>query len=120
MKHVVLMVTLFVSLDVQVVVVVRICVETSVYVPVAMNCWVNPFAFDEFVGVTAIDTRVAGVTVNVVLPEIAPLVAVMVEVPTPGVDARPFEPAALLMVTVVVSLEVHVAAVVRFCVDASV
>ena len=50
-------------------------------------------------GVTSIDTRVASVTVKVVLPVTArQLVADTVVVPTPAVVARPFEPAALLTV----------------------
>jgi hypothetical protein len=41
-------------------------------VPVAVNCWVVPFAIDGPVGVTAIDTNVAAVTVSVVDPVLPP------------------------------------------------
>jgi hypothetical protein len=41
------------------------CVVLSENVPVAMNCWVVPRAMLGFTGVTAIDTRSAGVTVSV-------------------------------------------------------
>ena len=44
------------------------------------------------------DTSVAAVTLNVVLPEIAPDVAVIVVTPTAAEVANPLEPAALLMV----------------------
>jgi hypothetical protein len=61
--------------ELHVAVLVRFCVLASVYVPVAVNCWVLPLAIDGFAGVTAIDTSVAAVTVNVVLPETVPEVA---------------------------------------------
>ena len=57
----------------------------SEYVPVAVNCWVAPFAMAGFAGATAIDTRVAVPTVNVVLPVTPVVVAVISDVlkPTP-------------------------------------
>jgi hypothetical protein len=42
---------------------------------VAVNCCVLPLAIDGLAGVTAIDTSVAAVTVNIVLPETLPEVA---------------------------------------------
>jgi hypothetical protein len=42
-----------------------------------------------FAGVTAIETRVAAVTVKLVEPDTAPSVAVMVLVPTLELEARP-------------------------------
>ena len=42
-------------------------------------------------GVTSIDTKVAAVTVNVVLPVTVSLVADMLVLPTPAVVARPFK-----------------------------
>src|SRR5205809_479805 len=48
--------------------VVMFWVELSEYVPVAVNCFVNPSAMLGFVGVTEIDTRFALVTVNAVFP----------------------------------------------------
>ena len=64
------------------------------------------------VGVTAMETSVAAVTVRVVEPETAPEVAEIREVPMTRVEAKP--PAA--MVAVVGVPEVQVAVLVRFCV----
>jgi hypothetical protein len=61
------------------------------------------------------DTSVAAVTVSVVLPEIAPLVALMVVLPAFSADARP----AALIVAVVVVDEAQVTLAVRFCVELS-
>jgi len=80
-----------------------------------VNCCVFPAATDGFTGVTAIDTNVALVTVSVVLPEMAPLVAEMVVLPAFSADAKP----ALLIVAVVVLDDAHVALAVRFCVELS-
>ena len=60
---------------------VRFCVELSVYVPVAVNCWVVLSAMLGLDGVMAIDTSVAAVTVKFVEPEIVPRVAVIVAGP---------------------------------------
>ena len=70
-------------------------------------------------GDTAIETRVAAVTVNVVLPTTASLVAETIVPPTPAPVARPFEPAALLTVAAAVLEDVHVTCVVRSCVELS-
>ena len=70
-------------------------------------------------GDTSIDTRVASVTVNVVLPVTPSLVADTVVLPTPAVVARPFEPAALLTVATAPSEEAQVTCVVRSCVELS-
>ena len=75
--------------DVHVTVVVMSCVLLSLNVPVAVNCFVVPTAMLEFAGVTAIETRVAEVTVSVAVPLIPPDVAVMVEVPGPVLLANP-------------------------------
>jgi hypothetical protein len=61
------------------------------------------------------DTSVAAVTVSVVLPEMAPLVALMVVLPAFRADARP----AALIVAVVVVDEAQVTLAVRFCVELS-
>ena len=61
-------------------------------------------------GVTAIDTNVAAVTVNVVLPETLPRVAVMTDEPIPTPVARPL---ATTVATEVVP-EVQVTVVVMF------
>ncbi len=55
----------------------------------AVNCSVAPLEIIGFVGVTAIDVSVTSVTVNVVLPETVPKVAVMVVVPAPMDVASP-------------------------------
>src|SRR5690242_12738394 len=75
--------------DVHVTVVVMSCVLLSLKVPMAVNCFVVPTAMLEFAGVTAIETRVAEVTVRVAVPLIPPDVAVMVEVPGPVLLANP-------------------------------
>ena len=46
-------------------------------VPVAVNCWVRPLAIAGLAGVTAIDCRVAAVTVRTVEPVTPESVAVM-------------------------------------------
>jgi len=77
--------------DVHVTVVVMSCVLLSLNVPVAVNCFVVPTAMLEFAGVTAIETRVAEVTVSVAVPLIPAEVAVMVAVPGPVLLANPVE-----------------------------
>lgn len=91
----------------------------SVYVPVAVNCCVRPFAMVGDAGVTAMEFSTAPVTVRVVLPLTVPSVAVMVDVPWPGVLANPMEPAALLMETKAGTEEFQTTVVVRFWVDPS-
>src|SRR5271169_6659774 len=51
---------------------VRSCVVPSLYVPVAANCWLVPFAIVAPVGVTDSEVSTAGVTVNVAEPLIVP------------------------------------------------
>jgi hypothetical protein len=81
-------------------------------VPVAVNCCVDPLVIVGFAGLTAIDCRVAAVTVRRVEPLIAPDVAVMVLVPAAAAVANP--PA--VMVAVAVVPEAQVTEAVRFCV----
>lgn len=57
-------------LEVQVTVLVRFCVDPSEYVPVAVNCVFVPSAMLGFVGLSAKDTSVAGVTVKLLCPVI--------------------------------------------------
>src|SRR3989339_579592 len=107
---------------VQVTDVVRSAVVASEYVPVAINCCVVPLAILGLTGVTAMDDSVAAVTVNVVLPEISPDVAVIVMgPPTVNAVASPLEPAALLMDATGegFGVVVQVTDVVRSCVVAS-
>jgi hypothetical protein len=91
---------------------VRFWVLLSLYVPVAVNCCVAPVAIDGLPGVTAIDCKVAAVTVSTVDPLTAPSVALIVLVPTPAPVAKP---AAVIVATEVVA-EAHVNWAVRFCV----
>ena len=61
-------------------------------------------AMDGFAGVTAMDCRVAAVTVSTVEPEIAPEVALMLLVPVPTAVASP--PAVIVAVVVVADVQV--------------
>ena len=70
-------------------VVVRFCEVPSVKVPVAVNCCVVPAGIEGIAGVTAMETRVAGVTVRLVDPTIDPEVAVTLVVPTATLVATP-------------------------------
>jgi hypothetical protein len=108
----VLIVAVAVVPELQVTVDVRFCVEPSLNVPVAVNCWVAPLVIEGFAGVTAIDCSVAAVTVSTVEPLMDDDFAVIVEVPTPAPLARP----AALIVAVAVVPELHVTVLVRFCV----
>ncbi len=114
-KPAALIVAVVVLDDVHVTLAVMFCVELSLYVPVAVNCCVLPAVTVGFAGVTAIDTSVAAVTVSVVLPEIAPLVALMVVPPAFSADAKP----VALIVAVVVLDDAHVTLAVMFCVELS-
>ena len=72
-------------------------------------------------GVTEIEIRTAVVTLSVVelLIPVAGSVAVIEVDPTATLVASPLLPRALLTVAVVVVDELHVAEVVRFCVELS-
>lgn len=67
--------------ELQVTEAVKSCVVLSENVPVAVNCCVVPLATEGLVGVTAMDTSVAGVTVIVVDPDVLPDEAVIVAWP---------------------------------------
>jgi hypothetical protein len=65
-------------------------VVPSEYVPVAVNCRVNPTCTVGLAGVTVMEERIAAAaTVRVAFPEIVPEVAVMVAVPAEMAIARP-------------------------------
>jgi hypothetical protein len=64
--------------ELHVTVAVMSCVVWSVYVPAAMKVSVAPVAITGFVGITASESSVAGVTVRVVEPETLPAVAMIV------------------------------------------
>jgi hypothetical protein len=93
-------------------------------VPVAVNCWLVPTALLGFVGVTAMDTSVDGVTLRLIHPDTSPIVTLMVASPAclpyivicPGAfNAAAVMPAELI-VAMVVSVESHAAEVVKSCV----
>ena len=79
-------------------------------VPVAVNCLVVPLAIDGFVGVTEIEVKVAAVTGKVVVPEILPDVADIVDEPVLTAAARP----VLSIKATPVFEEVHVPCAVKF------
>jgi hypothetical protein len=56
---------------------------------VAVNAIVRPMGIEGSAGVTAMETSVAGVTVSLVFPEMAPTVAVISDMPGATVVARP-------------------------------
>lgn len=111
-----LMAAIVVADDFHVTDVVRFCVEPSVYVPVAVNCLVVPSAMLGLVGVIAMETSVAGVTVSVAVPETLPDVAVIVVEPAATDVTFPLEPAALLMAATAAVDDFHITVVVRSCV----
>jgi hypothetical protein len=55
----------------------------------AVSCWLTPRGMLGATGVTAMEDKVAAVTVRVVLTEMPPWVAVMVAAPTVTAAARP-------------------------------
>ena len=81
-----------------------------------MNCLLVPFAILGLVGVIAMDSRVAGVTVRVIDPERLFKVAVIVVDPAAADVASPCEPTVLLIVAAPVFEELHVTKAVRSCV----
>ena len=117
---VLLIVAMAVELELHVTVFVKFCVVLLEYVPVAVNCCVTPSGVAAIPPlVIAIDTNVALLTVNVVLPDTLPNVAVIKLVPVATGVTRPLLPAALLIVAVAVVPEVHVTKLVITCVELS-
>jgi hypothetical protein len=80
------------------------CVLLSLNVPVAVNCLVVPTAMVELAGVTAIETKLAPVTVSEAVPLTELDVAVIVAVPVPTPVAMP----VLSIVATVVEEDVQV------------
>lgn len=78
-----------------------------------MNCSVLPFGMLGLVGVTPIDTKVAGVTVSPVEVDTPSSAAPIVVVPTAEPVASPFDPCALLIGAVEVVDELQLTDVVR-------
>ena len=64
----------------------------------AVNCCAVPSAIEADCGLTAMETKIAGVTVKVAVPFTAPEAALIVVVPAVKVVASPCEPEASLMV----------------------
>ena len=91
-RPVALIVALAVVPEAQVTAPVRSRCEPSLYVPVAVNCWVSPAAIEGLAGVTAMLCNVAEVTVSTVEPLMLPSVALIVDVPTATPVARPVAP----------------------------
>ena len=58
--------------EVQVTCVVIVWVDPSEYVPVAVNCWVVPATLVAVAGITAIEDKVAAVTVRFVVSDLPP------------------------------------------------
>ena len=106
-----LIVAMLVADEAQVTVPVRFCVLPLEYVPVAVNCCIRPSVIEGLVGVTAIDTRVAGLTVRTVEPAIDPEVAEIVVLPVATEVASPVP----LIVAAPEADEAHVTVLVRFC-----
>ena len=104
-----------VSDDFQVTPEVKISVDLSDNVPVAVNCSVLPVARLVFAGVTAIDTSVAAVTVSPVDPVIPSNAAEIVTGPGLTAVASPL----LLIVAHVVSDDFQVTPEVKISVDLS-
>jgi len=81
-------------------------------VPVALNCCVVPSAIETFAGVTANETRTAGVTLIVVDPLMLPRAALIVLLPVAMLVAKP----PTLIVATLFAEEVQATEFVRFCV----
>jgi len=94
-------------------------VVPSEKVPVAANCSNVPSGIETFAGVTAIETRVALVTVKTALDDMLPEDALMLDEPGANPFASPATPFTLMLATDAL-LEDHCADAVRFCVLPSV
>jgi len=105
--------------ELQVTVFVMFCVVPSENVPVAVNCCTVPSGMDAFTGVTAIETKVALVTVKMALEEMLPELAVIVELPADNPIASPGTPFTLMLATERFP-DVHCTDPVTFCVLPSV
>jgi hypothetical protein len=104
---------------VQTTLLVRSCVELSVYVPVAVNCSVLPKGIVGLAGVTEIETSAGLVTDRTVLPLTLPEVAVMVTVPVdPPVVLT--SPVPLIVADPETFVRLHVTEPVKSCEELSV
>ena len=106
--------------EVQVTVAVRSCDVLSENVPRALNCKPLPMMMLGLAGVTVIDVSTTAVTVSVAVFDVTPAKLALTEVvPTERAVARPFVPAALLIVATCVLLDAHVADAVMSFVEPS-
>lgn len=96
--------------EAQTTVAVKTCVVPSLYVPVAVSCWPEPFAKETLAGVTDNEFKTAAVTVSVTEPVIVPEVAVMIAVP----GDTPVPSPTLLTLATEAADELQVTVVVRF------
>lgn len=99
---------------------VKSWVLPSLYVPAAVNCCVVPSEIEADSGLTAMETKIAGVTVNVAVPLTVPEVPLIVVVPTVKAVASPCDPKASLIVATLAGKELQYADWVRSCVLPSV
>ena len=95
------------SEDTQFTIAVMSVLVPSLYVPVAVNCCVEPDGMDGFCGEMEIETSVAALTVRLAVPFTDPDAAVMVMVPAATPVARPCEPGESLIVATVPSVELQ-------------
>ena len=96
--------------------VVRSSVLPSLYVPVALSCFVVPKAKDGFEGVIAMESNAGCPTLRLAEAVIAPEAAVMVALPVVAAVASPL----LLTPATLGAEELQLVELVRFCVLASV
>lgn len=75
------------------------CELPSENVPIAMNCWSVPRSKTASAGVTAIESKIAFVTVRVAVEEMLPKLAEIVETPGESPLARPGTPPTLMLAT---------------------
>src|SRR5215469_4799596 len=66
--------------ELQVTLLVRFCIELSLKVPVAVNCWVIPVPSVGDSGVTAMDVKVGPIPATVIVPDVPVIVAVTISV----------------------------------------
>jgi hypothetical protein len=110
-----LMVATELLLDDQVTDVVRSSVDPSESVPIARYCCDVPSARVAVAGVTASETRVAGLTVSVAMPETPSYAAEIKVLPPVTLVANP----VLEIVATEVTEDCHVTVLVRFCIEPS-
>ena len=93
------------------------CVLLSLYVPVTVNCWVEPTTIVELAGVIVMEVNVTGAVIVRTATLLVTLlsIAVTLALPAPTADVRPLEP----IVATPVFPDIQPTVPVRFCVLAS-